>query len=166
MPQTDRKPPRLLRPDETWCPWCKSIFLTGQLFEAHRPKGWCLDLVEMGLAQDHLGSWGYVDGNVVSPNRPRRTFAQVSFDRLLNLLPPKVRGERDVMHDVFKVGAALEKDRLAKDNGKLPRTTTRRRTHAEVSFERIVKILPRKDASAYRDIERVARALDRERKRR
>ena len=107
-----RKPDRTLRPDETFCPWCAEYFLNGDLFEAHRPKGACLDPEKLDLVLDYKGAWGFRGrGSAPTTVRPRRTNAQAAFDRIISRLPVKYRGDAKMGDDIIKVTRALERER-------------------------------------------------------
>lgn len=118
MTDTRSKPNRVLRPDETFCSWCGEYFLDGDIFEAHRPKGWCVPPHTLGWVRDGKGAWGYKGkGSAPTTSKPRRTPAQASFDRLLKALvdsrPPTKRAAfgKEIEADVRKVLKALERER-------------------------------------------------------
>jgi len=103
----------LLLPDETWCERCRSIFINGDAYEAHRPKDHCLDPQSVGLEQfrNHKATAVWRFKGRFRTRKLRRSPAQAAFERLADqvLCTAGKEGLADARADIEKVRRVLER---------------------------------------------------------
>jgi hypothetical protein len=114
--------PSLLKDDEALCTQCRAVFASPAAFDAHHTTaGKCRKPEDSGLVVVNLlrgrgkpissavELWGWPGKNPT--RKARRTPAQCAFDRMIERLPAKYRGDSNVQSDIGRIRKALERDR-------------------------------------------------------